>query len=65
MIRRISKPIPDGEIPRRRFTRHEVISIRVTQEELASARCPICRSALVARQGRAGPYFHCACVRPR
>jgi hypothetical protein len=29
-----------------------------------SARCPCCRRPLVARQGRAGPYFHCGCRKP-
>ena len=40
----------------------EVVSIRQTQEEVGVARCPLCRAALVARQGRAGPYFSCRCV---
>jgi len=26
------------------------------------ARCPRCRAPLVARMGRRGPYFHCACA---
>ena len=26
-------------------------------------RCPRCRAPLVVRQGRCGPYFHCACRR--
>jgi hypothetical protein len=28
---------------------------------LDTARCPCCRAPLVARMGRAGPYFHCRC----
>jgi hypothetical protein len=44
-------------------SRREVISIRETQEELASAHCPLCRAILVVRQGRAGPYFFCQCLR--
>jgi hypothetical protein len=28
---------------------------------LAAARCPLCRWPLVARMGRGGPYFACAC----
>ena len=31
---------------------------------LSVARCPVCRFPLVARLGRRGPYFHCACRRP-
>ncbi len=34
---------------------------RVDSEALATARCPCCRAPLVARMGRAGPYFHCRC----
>jgi ssDNA-binding Zn-finger/Zn-ribbon topoisomerase 1 len=43
-------------------TAREVISIRNAQDELASARCPLCRAVLVVRQGRAGPYFYCRCA---
>ncbi len=32
---------------------------------LSTARCPRCRGALVARLGRAGPYFHCLCPESR
>ena len=32
-------------------------------EELAAARCPVCRHPLIARLGKRGPYFHCACRR--
>lgn len=39
------------------------VSIRQAQEESAIARCPLCRAMLIARQGRAGPYFFCACVK--
>ena len=31
------------------------------EDELVTARCPLCRHVLVARQGRAGPYFFCGC----
>jgi hypothetical protein len=41
----------------------DVVSIRQAQEESDMARCPLCRTMLVARQGRAGPYFFCACVK--
>ena len=34
-----------------------------THDELGMARCPICRTVLVARLGRAGPYFFCGCMR--
>ena len=42
-----------------------VISIRKTLDELGVARCPICRAVLVARQGRAGPYYSCSCEMKR
>jgi hypothetical protein len=29
--------------------------------EVVTARCPLCRDFLIARQGRSGPYFHCHC----
>lgn len=32
-----------------------------TGDLLDTARCPCCRAPLVARMGRAGPYFHCRC----
>jgi len=51
----------DGERPI--VTAREVIAIREALDDLASARCPLCRGVLVARQGRAGPYFFCQCVR--
>ena len=43
-------------------TMREAHRIGKTQEELASARCPICREFLVARLGRGGPYFFCGCT---
>jgi ssDNA-binding Zn-finger/Zn-ribbon topoisomerase 1 len=30
-------------------------------EILDTARCPCCRTPLIARMGRRGPYFHCRC----
>lgn len=39
----------------------DIVAIREAQEESSIARCPLCRGALVARQGRCGPYFFCAC----
>lgn len=51
----------DDAADRPRFTKREVISIRATLDELGSARCPLCRSLLVARQGRRGPVFLCRC----
>ena len=36
-----------------------------TYDQLGAARCPLCRAALIARQGRDGPYFHCLCVEPK
>jgi len=47
------------------ITPREVLSIQETLDELASARCPLCRGVLVARQGRAGPYFYCQCAAKR
>ena len=47
------------DLDRRQFTRREVAGIRQTLDELGSARCPLCRSMLVARQGRKGPVFFC------
>ena len=44
-------------------TPRETVSISKTQEEVAIARCPLCRAALIARQGRAGPFFYCGCLR--
>jgi hypothetical protein len=40
----------------------DFVGTRKIQEELTSVRCPLCRGVLIARQGRAGPYFHCRCV---
>jgi hypothetical protein len=56
-------PEDDAEKERPIITAREVITIREALDELASARCPLCRAVLVARQGRAGPYFFCQCVR--
>jgi len=44
-------------------TKREIIGIRRTLETLGDARCPLCRAILIARQGRAGPYFFCRCPR--
>ena len=65
MVRRSSEPPPDDDADKEdpAVTAREVVSIRQTLDELASARCPLCRAVLVARQGRAGPYFFCQCVR--
>jgi hypothetical protein len=30
-------------------------------EIVGDARCPCCRTPLVARMGRHGPYFYCRC----
>ncbi|MCI0640705.1 MAG: hypothetical protein L0Y72_19985 [Gemmataceae bacterium] len=32
-------------------------------DALTTPRCPLCRHFLVARLGRRGAYFHCACRR--
>jgi hypothetical protein len=65
MVRRSSEETPDDETVHMEspvVTAREVVSIRQTLEELASARCPLCRAVLVARQGRKGPFFFCHCV---
>jgi hypothetical protein len=44
----------------------ERVGVRQTLDELGTARCPLCRAALVARQSRRGPFFFCACMtKPR
>ncbi len=43
-----SDSVPDG----RRSDPTEVMDV---------ARCPCCRTPLIARMGRHGPYFHCLC----
>jgi hypothetical protein len=61
---RLSEVTPQDEAAESpRFTKREVISIRETLDELGSARCPLCRAMLVARQGRRGPVFFCRCGR--
>jgi len=30
-------------------------------DDLAQARCPVCRQVLVIRQGSRRPYFQCGC----
>lgn len=42
-------------------TAAELCLIHFQEEDLGTARCPVCRHPLIARQGRAGPYFHCGC----
>jgi ssDNA-binding Zn-finger/Zn-ribbon topoisomerase 1 len=69
MIRQSSESSPDDEVvddageEQPNVSARDVINIRQTLEELASARCPLCHGVLVARQGRSGPYFFCRCVR--
>lgn len=64
MVRRSCEPPPDDDADREGpvVTTREVVSIRQTLDELGSARCPLCWTVLVARQGRAGPYFFCHCM---
>ena len=52
----------EGEDGTHRVNARDVVGIRRTLDELGIARCPLCRAMLVARQGRAGPYFYCACL---
>ena len=62
MVRRSSEMMTsDDAVERPHFSGREVISIRQTLDELGSARCPLCRAMLVARQGRKGPVFFCRC----
>jgi hypothetical protein len=62
MVRRSTELMSnDDAVERPRVSGREVISIRQTLDELGSARCPLCRAMLVARQGRKGPVFFCRC----
>ncbi len=62
MVRRSTESISNEDaVERPRISGREVISIRQTLDELGSARCPVCRAMLVARQGRKGPVFFCRC----
>jgi hypothetical protein len=65
MFRHSSEPSRDDddlgtEVPV--VAAREAVSIRMTQEELGVARCPLCQAVLVARLGRAGPHFYCRCA---
>jgi ssDNA-binding Zn-finger/Zn-ribbon topoisomerase 1 len=62
MVRRSTELMSnDDAVALPRISGREVISIRQTLDELGSARCPLCRAMLVARQGRKGPVFFCRC----
>lgn len=62
MVRRSAELVRNDDIVEcPRTSGREVISIRQTLDELGSARCPLCRAMLVARQGRKGPVFFCRC----
>jgi hypothetical protein len=37
---------------------------QVAADIVGVARCPRCRTPLVARMSCRGPYFHCACAAP-
>ena len=50
-------PTPNGP------TTRETVSVRQTLDELGTARCPLCRAVLIARQSRRGPLFFCACLK--
>ncbi len=65
MVRRSCQPARDADEANTegRGVTARGVGVRKLQEELASARCPLCRAVLVVRQGRAGPYFFCRCVR--
>ena len=37
--------------------------VRAHEDEVVTPRCPCCRAWLIARVGKAGPYFMCNCPR--
>jgi hypothetical protein len=51
----------EDAVARNEPSRREIINIRQALDVLGAARCPLCRVQLVARLGRAGPYFACGC----
>ena len=59
MQRRAEAPVTPPVSPR------EIISIREALEDYAAARCPLCRTMLIARMGRRGPGFYCRCTKKR
>jgi len=61
--RSCAMPEPNEPNRRRGLSKRDNASIRIASDETDVARCPLCRAMLVARQGRRGPYFYCACVR--
>jgi len=48
--------------PDRCHRESQSIAARDLAEVVTVARCPCCRTPLIARMGRRGPYFHCQCV---
>lgn len=65
MVRRSAEPPPSNDKGngRRRLSQRDLVHIRQLHDELGIARCPVCRVPLIARQGRHGPAFFCACVK--
>jgi len=61
--RTCAMPEPNEPNRDRARSKRDVASIRIAADETDVARCPLCRAMLVARQGRKGPYFYCACVK--
>lgn len=62
MVRRAVKATSSGRrVEKSKPTKQEILSIKETLEELATARCPLCRMLLIARMGRRGPGFYCRC----
>ncbi len=59
MLRKCKSPAPPS------ISRREIISIREALDDLAVARCPLCRMMLIARMGRRGPGFYCRCSKKR
>jgi hypothetical protein len=54
-----------SEEPQLKLIRHREPRRRDSDDTLASARCPICGHALIARQDCHGPYFFCLCVKQK
>ena len=45
--------------------RRDIVNLRVALEEIATARCPLCRAALIARMSLRGPGFYCRCTKKK
>ena len=61
MVRQATRAAEENAAERKETTGRDVLRIGRTLEELGDARCPLCRTVLVARLGRSGPRFFCRC----